>query len=173
MPKSKRNKIVHLTQVKKKGKDHKEDLAKQLETYCAQFKSVYLFDIDQTKSDRLLQLRVRLKEYGRIFAGRNTIVTLTLKSYGDKCGLDFANLIEQISGHRALFFADIKKDDLVNLLSNELPEFCPKLLGHASIDPKTGAKKSKTKANNKAGDSDIKKDSAQKDKKIKVQFVKI
>lgn len=181
MPKSKRNKIVHLTQVRKKGKDHKDDLAKQLETYCAQFTKVYIFDIDQTKSDRLTLLRVRLKQHGRIFAGRNSIVTSTLKSYGDKCHLNYGDLIDQVAGKRGLFFSNIEKDDLVKLLSDELPEFCPKLLGHANIAPKTGiqqnkkasAKKSSAAITATAGDDASPKKEAKQEQKTKVKFVKM
>lgn len=130
MPKSKRNKVVHLTQVKKKGKDHREDLKKQVEKYCAQFKYMYIFNFEHTKSNQIMKLRLRLKEHGRIFAGKNSIVTSTLKSLCPKTNLQFDNLIDQIVGHRGLFFADIPKDKLMELLDRDQPEFCKRLLGY-------------------------------------------
>lgn len=137
MPKSKRNKIVHLTQVKKKGKDHKEDLMKQVEQYIAQFKRVFIFDFDQTKSDRIMNLRLKLKDIGRIFAGRNSLVSLTLKQVGTKTNTDFDELIQQVAGHRGLLFTDISSEKLMDLLDKEVPEFCEKLLGYSQIAPET------------------------------------
>lgn len=136
MPKSKRNKIVHLSQVKKKGKDHREELSKQVETYCSQFKRLYLFDFDKTKSDRIMELRLKLKQHGRIFAGKNNIMTsiLNKKKSNNK---NFDNLVEQIVGHKGILFTDLKNDQLIKLLSDELPEFNPKLISHAEIPAKS------------------------------------
>lgn len=135
MPKSKRNKIVHLTQVKKKGKDHKEDLMKQIEQYVSQFSRVYIFDFDNTKSDRIMLLRVRLKEFGRIFAGRNAVVSTSLRTIAKKTGTNYDKLIHQITGHRGLLFTDISVDKLICIIEKEVPEFRQKLLGYAQITP--------------------------------------
>lgn len=138
MPKSKRNKIVHLTQVRKKGKDHKEDLIKQLEENVAKFERVFVFNFDSVKSDRIMALRVKLKEHGRIFAGRNSLATLTLKTIGSRTSTDFSELDEQIVGHRGLLFTDLERDKLVELLDREnQSEFLKRLIGFAKIAPET------------------------------------
>lgn len=140
MPKSKRNKIVHLTQVKKKGKDHKEDLIKQLEENVAKFERVFVFDFDSVKSDRIMSLRVKLKEHGRIFAGRNSLATVTLRTIGTRTRTDFGELVEQIVGHRGLLFTDLQRDKLVELLDKEnQKEFLKRLKGFAQIAPDTTA----------------------------------
>lgn len=133
MPKSKRNKIVHLTQVKKKGKDHKEDLIKQLEQNVTHFKRVFIFDFEKTKSDRIMELRLKLKKHGRIFSGKNSLASLALKTIGSKKKINFDELISQISGHRGLLFTDLDKAKLMDILNKERPEFCKKLLGYAQI----------------------------------------
>lgn len=135
MPKSKRNKIVHLTQVKKKGKDHKEELMKQLEQHVAKFKRVFLFDFEETKSDRIMNLRLKLKDTGRIFSGKNSLVSLTLRNIGDRTRTDYSDLINHVTGHRGLLFSDIESGKLIEFLSDELPEFSEKLLGYAQIAP--------------------------------------
>lgn len=125
---------MHLTQVRKKGKDHKEDLIKQLEENVAKFKQVFVFDFDAVKADRIMALRLKLKEYGRIFAGRNSLATLTLKSIGARKSTDFSELGKQIVGHRGLLFTDLDKDKLVELLDKEnQKEFLKKLVGFAEI----------------------------------------
>lgn len=133
MPKSKRNKIVHLTQVKKKGKDHKEDLMKSLEQYVDQYEFVYFFDFDQTKSDRIMNLRLKLKEHGRIFAGRNSLVSLALRNVGARTNTNYSGLVRQVTGHRGLFFTNIECDKFVALLEDESAEFREKLLGYAKL----------------------------------------
>lgn len=137
MAKSKRNKIVHLTQVKKKGKDHKEDLMKQIEQYVTQFSKVYIFNFDSTKSDRIMLLRLRLKEFGRIFAGRNAVVTAGLKAISSRTGTNFDDLINQITGHRGLLFTDASVDKIVDIIDKTVPEFREKLLGYVHIAPDT------------------------------------
>lgn len=133
MPKSKPNKVVHLTQVKKKGKDHKQDLLRQLEEYGEKFERVYLFDFEQTKSDRIMLLRTRLKEHGRIFSGKNSLVSLALRNLGSKSHTNYDDLIKQVSGHRGLLFTDLAADELIDLLTDELPEFRARLLGCADL----------------------------------------
>lgn len=133
MAKSKRNKIVHLTQVKKKGKDHKEDLIKQVEQYVTQFKRVFIFDFDQTKSDRIMALRLKLKQFGRIFAGLNSISELTFNNIGKRTNTNYEQLVKQVVGKKGLLFTDLSKDKLMEILDKELPEFCKKLVGYAHI----------------------------------------
>lgn len=135
MPKSKRNKIVHLTQVKKKSKDHKEDLIKQLEQFVLQFKRVFIFDFEKAKSDRIMALRLKLKKHGRIFSGKNSLASLSLKTVGTRKNIDFDDLTKHICGHRGLLFTDLDKAKLMDILDKEQPEFCKKLLGYAQIAP--------------------------------------
>lgn len=137
MPKSKKNKIVHLTQVKKKGKDHKEDLLKQLEQYVAQFKNVYIFDFEQAKSDRIMNLRIKLKSIGRIFSGKNSLISVTLRTVGTRTNTDYEELIKQVAGYKGLLFTDLKCNKLLELLDKEAPEFCKKLIGYSQIAPNT------------------------------------
>lgn len=135
MVKSKRNKIVHLTKVKKKGKDHKEDLIKQLNDLVDEFSHVYVFDFDNVKADRIMHLRVKVKKHGRIFAGRNSLVTVTLKQMAAKTKYNYEDLISQVVGHRGLLFANIERDALIAFLDNECAEFKPRLVGHAHLKP--------------------------------------
>lgn len=137
MPKSKKNKVVHLTQVKKKGKDHKEDLLKQLEQYVAKFKNVYIFDFDQMKSDRIMNLRIKLKDIGRIYSGKNSLVSSIFKTIGSRTKTDYDELLKQVAGHKGLLFSDIKSNKLMELVDKEAPEFCKKLIGYSQIAPET------------------------------------
>lgn len=133
MPKSKRNKVVHLTQVKKKGKDHKEDLLKQLEENVTKYEFVYVFDFDSTKSDRIMELRLKTKPHGRIFAGRNSLVSQALRTLGAKSETSYDSFLKHIKGHRGLLFTDVARDELISMLENGHEEFLDKLLGYAQL----------------------------------------
>lgn len=183
MPKSKRNKIVHLTKVKKKGKDHKEDMAKNLETYLAQYKRVYVFDFEATKSDRIMLFRNWMKEHGRVFAGKNKVSTSTFESYGKKTNTKYDNLIEQIKGHKGLLFTDMEPEEFVSKLADVFPAFSSKLVGHAEIAPKSrvinqsgdtrdGATSSPAKESVADGSHLDKEKKVKKNPKTVVQFVK-
>lgn len=137
MAKSKKNKVVHLTQVRKKGKDHKEDLMKQLHQYVAKFKNVYIFDFNQTESSRIMNLRIKLKDVGSIFSGKISLLSAALKKIGTKTNTNFDELLEQVAGRKGFLFTDMKCNKLVELVKKEAPEFCEKLIGYAQIAPKT------------------------------------
>jgi ribosomal protein L10 len=133
MPKSKRNKVVHLTQVKKKGKDHKDDLLKQLKQFVDQYEFVYVFDFEKTKSDRIMNLRLKMKEYGRIFAGRNSLVAQALNQIGAATNTSYDKFLRHIVGHRGLLFTSVPRDELVSMLEDGHQEFLDKLLGYAQL----------------------------------------
>ena len=50
MPKSKRNKLVSLTKVKKKGRDGKEQLVDKIQDCCDDFGHAYIVSYDNIRS---------------------------------------------------------------------------------------------------------------------------
>lgn len=173
MPKSKRNKIVHLTKVKKKGKDHVEELKKQIEEYVTKFRLVYLFDFDQTKSDLIMKMRLRFKGIGRVFAGRNSAVVQTLQTIGKRTNTNFDDLIEQVNGHRGLLFTDMENEAMVQLLDEEQPEFLKKLQGYAHIAPETEPMEVDSDKKSPSKKTVLKKAKKRSGEKRQVKFVKI
>lgn len=57
MVKSKRDKAVTLTQVKKKGKDHKSDLIAKVHAFSDQFPNVLVFSYQNFITSELQKLR--------------------------------------------------------------------------------------------------------------------
>lgn len=133
MVKSKRNKIVHLTQVKKKGKDHKGSMIDQVKQYIAQYKNLFVMDVDGLKSDVLMALRLNVKPEGRIFAGKNTLFRLALKQARKKVSLEDLTL----SGHYGYIFTNQGCDELTQRIQEtDRPELSNRLLGSASLETK-------------------------------------
>lgn len=108
---------------------------KTVEQYASSYRRVFIFDFDQTSSDKILQLRLKVKDIGRVFVGRNSLVAVTLKAIGSRTNRDYDELLKQISGHRGLLFSNIDCKKLVRILDKEQPEFMKKLLGYAQLSP--------------------------------------
>lgn len=154
MPKSKRNKIVHLTQVKKKTAEDKKNQLALVEQLAATSKFLYIFDIEAIPSKPLMQLRVGLKDVGRLYAGKNNIAAAAFKNLSKKNQRDYSDIIMKFAGPRALLFSSVEHDSLKNSLTLEFPDFADKLLEHIDLElvadtvAKTG--KSKTSVSEKS-----------------------
>ena len=61
MPKSKRNKIVSLSKIKKKGKEHKESVVNVITEPTENYNSVYVFSFENRRSPKFKEFREQLK----------------------------------------------------------------------------------------------------------------
>jgi mRNA turnover protein 4 len=77
MPKSKRDKVVSLTKVKKKSKSAKETLVESIREAVSVSKHVYLLEIENERTDLLQQVRAGLRP-GMVICGKNKLMQLAL-----------------------------------------------------------------------------------------------
>lgn len=77
MPRSKRNKEVHLTNVKKQGKERKNDLMENIREAVEKYENVVLVEFDQQRNVHVKEVRQRFAN-GRLFFGKNKLMQLAL-----------------------------------------------------------------------------------------------
>ena len=73
MPKSKRDRVVALTVVKKKDRAWKESLVQSIRDCISEYPSVFVFRCENMRNDAFKGLREDLSETSRFFVGGNKL----------------------------------------------------------------------------------------------------
>lgn len=67
MPKSKRARLVHLTQVQKKGREHKDKLFENVRAAVPEYRYCFVFRIDNSRNTHLKTVRQELTDCKYVF----------------------------------------------------------------------------------------------------------
>ncbi|CAI5530475.1 unnamed protein product, partial [Closterium sp. Naga37s-1] len=113
MPKSKRNRLVTLSRVTKKGREQKESLVEAVRAAVEEYSDVYVFEFDNMRNTKLKELRDELKGVCRFFLGANKVLQVALgrdKATEQREGLHRCS--ELIEGHRGLLFTSLPKEQV-------------------------------------------------------------
>lgn len=78
MPRSKRSKTVVLTKVEKKTHEAKQEIIKQIREAFDVYNAVYVIDSHNMNSSGWQELRTTMKDYARIFMGKNQLMRYAL-----------------------------------------------------------------------------------------------
>lgn len=78
MPVSKRNRVVSLTQTKKKGLEHKQKLVTEIREAVEKYDSVYIFSIQNMRNTKLKEVREEWKATSKFIMGKNKVLQLAL-----------------------------------------------------------------------------------------------
>jgi len=119
MPKSKRQKLVSLTQVTKRvGKERKEELIQQVRDYVDQFNNIYLFSVDNMRNSKLKELRAKFPS-SKFWLGKNTIAAIAFgKTEESELKPDLRKLAELMEGECGLFFTNTDRDEIVEFFQD-------------------------------------------------------
>lgn len=123
MPKSKRNKVVSLTKVKKKGRLIKDKLVESIRDAGTKYKSVYLFRPENMRNNSLKNVR---NEWAgsKMFLGKNKVMQYALGSQVDQQLMEGVYpLAQRIEGNCGLLFTNKTKKFVVNYF-NKYEEVC-------------------------------------------------
>lgn len=67
MPKSKRNRTVHMTQVSKKTREHKDKLLENIRDAIPEYQHIFVFSIENMRNTHLQELRKELNDSKYVF----------------------------------------------------------------------------------------------------------
>ncbi|ETS75523.1 mRNA turnover protein 4 [Pestalotiopsis fici W106-1] len=77
MPKSKRNRVVHMTQVAKKTREHKDKLFENIREAVPNYQHVFIISVENMRNTHIQQVRQELSD-SRIFLGKTTLMARAL-----------------------------------------------------------------------------------------------
>ncbi|KAF5838424.1 ribosomal protein L10-domain-containing protein [Dunaliella salina] len=116
MPKSKRNRVVHLTKTKKKGKEWKEGLISHVRQAVEEYPTVYLFRYYNMRTESFKELRQELQESSRFVMGSNKMLQVALgKSESDELRTNLSEIGARLKGHSGLFFTKLPREEVVRI----------------------------------------------------------
>ncbi|KXZ52184.1 hypothetical protein GPECTOR_10g814 [Gonium pectorale] len=113
MPKSKRNKVVSLTKVKKKDRQWKEGLLEKIRQSLDTYPNVYVFKYYNMRNESFKPLREDLKESSRFVLGSTALMQVALgKSEADEYKAGLSKLSEHVKGTVGLFFTKLSHEEV-------------------------------------------------------------
>ena len=74
MPKSKRNKVVALTKVKKKGRTAKEELVEKIQEGLNEYKNAYIVGFENIRAGPFKLMAHHMRADSRFFLGKNKVM---------------------------------------------------------------------------------------------------
>ena len=78
MPKSKRNKMMSLTNVKKKGREGKEALVEKIQDYVGEYEYSYVLSFENMRSGPFKKMQHDMHDTTKFFLGKNKVMTRAL-----------------------------------------------------------------------------------------------
>ncbi|KAL7069966.1 hypothetical protein ACQ4LE_010772 [Meloidogyne hapla] len=113
MPKSKRDKIVSLTKVKKKTKETKGKLIDEVRECLSKYNNLFVFSTANLRSNILIKIRQHFKQNSRIFYGRNSVMAVALgKTPEQEVENGLYQVAQMLKGPCGLMFTNEKKDNI-------------------------------------------------------------
>ncbi|KAK5978381.1 Ribosome assembly factor mrt4, partial [Trichostrongylus colubriformis] len=125
MPRSKRDKEVSLTKVKKKTREVKEALVKEIRHSVDKYKHLFVFTIEDMRSTHFIQVRQRFKSNSRFFFGKNNVMAIALgKDASSEYAPELHKVSQRLQGQCGLMFTLLSKAKVSSILKElSTPDF--------------------------------------------------
>ncbi|KAF9205444.1 mRNA turnover 4 [Haplosporangium sp. Z 27] len=118
MAKSKRNKIVPLTQTDKKGRAGKDALYEQIRECADTYKYIWIFSVENMRNTYLKNVRAELRT-SRFFFGRTKVMAKALgTSPEDEHKENLHKFADQLVGHVGLLFTNLEPQEVQEYFGN-------------------------------------------------------
>mmetsp|Transcript_4993 Transcript_4993/g.12543 ORF Transcript_4993/g.12543 Transcript_4993/m.12543 type:complete len:248 (+) Transcript_4993:137-880(+) len=134
MPRSKRQRLVTLSKVSKKGREWKEGVIENVRDAVDKYPSIYVFRYKDMKNNTFKGLRDKLRDTSRFFLGSNKVLQVALgREPEDEVRKDVCKLTKLIKGHVGLLFTELSIDEVRKELEGvREPEFAK--AGHKATE---------------------------------------
>jgi len=114
MPVSKRNRVVSLTQTKKKGLEHKQKLVTEIRSAIDDYDSVYIFSIENMRNNKLKEVREEWKGTSKFIMGKNKVLQLALgRNSENEIAENIHKVSERLLGQCGLLLTSKSEDEVV------------------------------------------------------------
>lgn len=118
MPKSKRAKVVHLTQVDKKTKEERKQQFDNIREACDTYTSIYVFGVANMRNTYLKNVRAHFAD-SRLFFGKTKVMAKALgQSASEEYQPGLAELSKYLSGNVGLLFTNRESADVLGYFEN-------------------------------------------------------
>ncbi|KAF9013538.1 ribosomal protein L10-domain-containing protein [Cyathus striatus] len=125
MPKSRRSKIVSLTKVSKKTKEHKNAMMTEIQENSEKWRYCWLFEVGAMRNAHLKIVRKLWKDSARMFFGRGAVMAKALGTTPEEeHRLGIHKLAKQIKGQVGIFFTDTEPQEVIEWFDDfKQPDF--------------------------------------------------
>ncbi|EYB84248.1 hypothetical protein Y032_0320g2384 [Ancylostoma ceylanicum] len=109
--------LVSLTKVKKKTRETKEALIKEVRASVDKYKNLFVFNIEDMRSTHFIQVRQRFKTNSRFFFGKNNVMAIALgKDASSEYAPELHLVSKQLQGQCGLMFTLLSKAKVTSIL---------------------------------------------------------
>ncbi|KAF5340646.1 hypothetical protein D9611_007514 [Ephemerocybe angulata] len=125
MPRSKRSKLVSLTKVSKKTREHKNAMIQEVQANAEKYRYCWLFGVGAMRNTHLKTVRKLWKDSARIFFGRGAVMAKALgTSVEEEHKEGLHKLAQQIKGQVGLLFTDSEPTEVTEWFDDfKQPDF--------------------------------------------------
>ncbi|TPX12144.1 uncharacterized protein E0L32_007259 [Thyridium curvatum] len=121
MPKSRRSKVVHMTQVTKKGREQKDKLFSNIRETIPEYQRCFVFSVDNMRNNYLKDVRHEMSD-SRLFFGKTKLMARALGQTPEEAQADgIDGLARHLSGSVGLLFTNRPADAVLAYLSSLAP----------------------------------------------------
>ncbi|CAJ0960059.1 unnamed protein product, partial [Mesorhabditis belari] len=114
MPRTKREKEVSLTKVKKKTKEAKSGMINEVKHCAESYENLYVFSVDNMRSDLFLEVRQHFKANSRFFFGKNNVMAVALgRTKEAECQKNLHKMANSLKGQRGLMFTNVPDEKVI------------------------------------------------------------
>ena len=125
MPRTKRQKVVALTKVKKKGKDAKDEAVESVQECLGAYKNAFALSFENMRTGPFKQLQRSMREDSKFFFGKLKVLQHALGHTPEDEHADNSHLLSRyLRGHVCLLLTNRTKEQVeAHFSENEVEDF--------------------------------------------------